>query len=75
MSTSSQLLGQLISGIRQASDADIIILEGTLSGEPITPVYEALGYNFPRVLTLDVKDCVFVEVDKAQLHNSIWLDW
>ncbi|GAI23923.1 unnamed protein product, partial [marine sediment metagenome] len=26
-------------------------------------IYQALGYNFPRVLTLDVKDCIWVEVD------------
>ena len=76
-STSTHLLGQLISGIRQVSDADIIILEGTLSGEPIAPVYEALSYNFPRVLTLDVKDCVFVEVDnplpKALILPTFWI--
>jgi len=53
----------LIEGIRQVSDADIIILEGTPGGEPIYPIYETLGYNFPRVLMLDVKDCIWVEVD------------
>ena len=61
--TSRDMLSIIIEGIRQVSDADILVLEGTPRGEPIRPVYEALGYNFPRVLTLDVKDCIFVEVD------------
>ena len=57
------MLATLIKGIRRVSDADIIILDGTPEGEPIYPVYQALGYDFPRVLTMDVKDCVWVEVD------------
>ncbi len=63
VTTSQGMLAAIISGIRQVSDADIILLEGTPSGGPIRPIYEALGYNFPRVLELDVKDCVLVEVD------------
>lgn len=61
--TGLQVLSVIISGIRQVSDADIIILEGTPDGEPIHPIYQTLGYNFPRVLMLDVKDCTLVEVD------------
>ena len=57
------MLAAIISGIRQISDADIILLEGTPGGSSIYPVYQALGYNFPRILTLDVKDCTLVEVD------------
>jgi len=53
----------MIAGIRQVSDADILLLEGTPGGGPIHPIYQSLGYNFPRVLTLDVKDCILVEVD------------
>ncbi|MFC1899770.1 hypothetical protein ACFLXP_05545, partial [Chloroflexota bacterium] len=45
------------------SDADIIILEGIVDGSPVYPVYQALEYEFPRVLMLDVKDCIWVEVD------------
>lgn len=63
VSTSYNILATIISGIRQVSDADILLLEGTPSGAPIQPIYQALGYNFPRVQMLDVKDCVFVEVD------------
>jgi hypothetical protein len=57
------MLAAIIDGIRRISDADILLLAGTPGGEPILPVYQALGYDFPRVLTLDVNDCVWVEVD------------
>ena len=61
--TSREMLSLIIKGIRQISDADILLLDGTPTGEPIYPVYQELGYDFPRVLTLDVKDCTWVEVD------------
>lgn len=63
LTTSQGMLGAIIEGIRQVSDADILVLEGTPTGEPVYPIYQALGYNFPRVLMLDVKDCIWVEVD------------
>jgi len=63
VTTSQSMLSVIIEGIRRISDADILLLEGTPGGEPVYPIYQALGYNFPRVLTLDVKDCVWVEVD------------
>ena len=63
ISTSPELITRVIEGIREVSDADILILEGTPSGSPIYSVYQALSYNFPRVLLLDVKDCIWVEVD------------
>jgi len=63
VTTSREMLSLIISGIRQISDADILILEGTPDGKPMYPVYKALGYNFPRVITLDVKDCTWVEVE------------
>jgi hypothetical protein len=53
VSTSREILATIIRGIRQVSDADILILEGTPSGEPVYPIYQALGYDFPRVLLLD----------------------
>ncbi|MBN1644300.1 MAG: DUF362 domain-containing protein [Dehalococcoidales bacterium] len=61
--TSRELLATIIEGIRRVSDADIIVLEGTVDGSPVTPIYSKLGYDFPRVLMLDVKDCIWVEVD------------
>ncbi|MFC1964902.1 hypothetical protein ACFLWG_02735 [Chloroflexota bacterium] len=63
VSTSQNILSAIIAGIRHISDADILLLEGTPGGGPIQPIYQALSYNFPRVLTLDVKDCILVEVD------------
>ncbi len=45
------------------SDADILLLEGAPGGDPVYPIYQALGYDFPRVLMLDVRDCIWVEVD------------
>ncbi len=63
VSTSREMLSIIIKGIRQISDADILILDGIPTGEPIYPVYQALGYDFPRVLMLDVRDCIWVEVD------------
>lgn len=61
--TSQKMLASIISGIRRVSDADIILLEGTPGGGPIRPIYDSLGYHFPRILGLDVKDCTLVEVD------------
>ncbi len=63
ITTSPEIITKVIEGIREVSDADILILEGTPGGSPIYPIYQALGYNFPRILMLDVKDCIWVEVD------------
>ena len=63
VSTSRDILSVIIKGIRRVSEADIIILEGTPGGDSIQPVYQALRYDFPRVLTLDVNSCIWVEVD------------
>lgn len=63
VTTSREMLAVIIAGIRRVSDADILLLEGTTSGEAVQPIYQDLGYDFPRVLKLDVKDCIWVEVD------------
>ena len=63
VTTSRDMLAAIVRGIRRISDADILLLEGTVAGGSIYPIYQALGYNFPRVLMLDVKDCTSVEVD------------
>ena len=63
VATSRDILAVVIDGIRRVTDADIILLEGAPGGEPVYPIYQSLGYNFPRVLMLDVKDCIWVEVD------------
>ncbi len=63
VTTSADILTTVISGIRQISEADIVLLDGTADGSPIYPIYQALAYNFPRVLTLDVRDSIWVEVE------------
>jgi hypothetical protein len=67
-STSREILGIVIDKIKQVSDADIIILEGTANGESVYPIYKSLGYDFPRVLMLDVKDCIWVEIENPLPH-------
>ena len=77
VTTSRGILSLIIKGIRQISDADILLLDGTPGGGPIYPMYQALGYDFPRVLTLDVKDCIWVEVDnplpKSLVVPTFWV--
>jgi hypothetical protein len=67
VTTSREMIVSIIMGIRQISDADILILEGTSTGAPVAPIYQALRYNFPRVLTLDVRDTTLVEVENPLL--------
>jgi len=77
ISTSKELMASIINGIKHVSDADIIILEGTSTGDPIYPIYKSLGYDFPRVLMLDVKDCIWVEVENPLPHpfaiSTFWV--
>ncbi len=61
--TSPKLLNAIIEGIRKVSDANIMIIGGTPDGSPVSEVYKSLGYDFPRVIMVDVKECVWVEVD------------
>ena len=67
VTTSREMLSVIIEGIRRVSDADILLLEGSPGGDPVQPIYQALGYDFPRVLTLDVKDSIWVEVENPLL--------
>lgn len=62
VTTSPKLLNAIIKGIRKVSKADILIADGTPSGESIYPIYQALGYNFHHVLMLDIRDSIFIEV-------------
>lgn len=63
VTTSQQMLENVIIGIRRMSDADIVVIEGTPDGSSIYPVFQALDYNFPRVIMLDVRDSILVEVE------------
>jgi hypothetical protein len=77
VTTSRQTLEKVIHAIRAVSEADIILLEGNPAQEQMKPIYQSLGYDFPRVLTLDVKDCVFVEVENPLVRpfamSTFWL--
>jgi len=77
VTTSKEALQTIIEGIRRVSDADIILLEASASGEPMRNIYRPLGYDFPRVLMLDVRDCHIVEVEnplhKAFALPTIWV--
>ena len=42
VTTSRDILSTVIRGIRQISDADIILLEGTPGGDSIYPIYQVL---------------------------------
>jgi len=67
-STSREMLGMIIDKTKQVSDADIILLEGTANGESVYPIYKSLGYDFQRVLMLDVRDCIWVEIENPLPH-------
>lgn len=77
VTTSRQTLGAVIGAIRRISDADIILLEGTPGGEAVASIYKQLGYDFPRVLALDVRDCIPVEVEnplpRPWAISTFWL--
>jgi len=61
--TSPEILNTIIEGIREVSDADIIIADGTPTGEAIYPIYQALGYDFHHVIMLDIRDSIFLEIE------------
>jgi uncharacterized protein (DUF362 family) len=77
VTTSPKLVNTIIKGIRKVSNADIIIADGTPSGESIYPLYKALGYDFHQVLLLDIRDSIFIEVQNplSQFYavESFWV--
>jgi uncharacterized protein (DUF362 family) len=77
VTTSPGLLNAIIKGIRKISNADILIADGTPSGESIYPIYQALGYNFHHVLMLDIRDSIFIEVQNPLTEfyavESFWV--
>lgn len=77
VTTSPKVLNTIIRGIRRISNADILIADGTPSGESIYPIYQALGYNFHHVLMLDIRDSIFIEVQNPLTEfyavESFWV--
>ena len=66
-SVSAGLLKKIIDGIRSVSDADIMILEGSMCDKSMAQIYKDLKYTFPRIILKDVKDVTLVEVDNPLL--------
>lgn len=77
VTTSPKVLTTIIEGIREISNADILIADGTSSGESIYPIYKALGYDFHHVLMLDIRDSIFIEVQNPLSQfcavESLWV--
>jgi hypothetical protein len=77
VTTSPALLNTIIKGIRKVSNADILIADGTPTGESIYPIYQALGYSFHHVLMLDIRDSIFIEVQNPLTEfyavESFWV--
>ncbi len=77
VTTSPGLLNTIIKGIRKVSNADILIADGTPTGESIYPIYQALGYSFHHVLMLDIRDSIFIEVQNPLTEfyavESFWV--
>ena len=75
--TSSETMMAIISGIRQISPGDILILERSSVDESQHKIYKELGYNFPNTILLDVNECVPVAVEnplsKPFALSTFWL--
>ncbi|MBI2958395.1 MAG: DUF362 domain-containing protein [Chloroflexi bacterium] len=71
VTTSASILAKVVDGIRQVSEADILILEGNPTGESVYPIYRTLRYDYSRVLMLDVKDSIWVEVENPLPHPFV----
>ena len=77
VTTSPRVLSAIIRGIRRVSNADILIADGTPTGESIYPIYQTLGYDFHHVLMLDIRDSIFIEVQNPLTEfyavESFWV--
>lgn len=72
-----ETVSKIVEAIRRVTDADILLLEGNPEGKPMLPIYKELGYTFPRVMTLDVRDSLLIEIDnplaKPYALPSVWV--
>ena len=77
VTVSRETLCAVIEGIRRISDADILVVEGPTVSQKTHEVFRALGYDFPRITVLDVRDCMCVEVEnplpKPFALPTIWV--
>jgi len=63
ITTSRETIAAVVAGIRKASSADIVLLEGSSGTETIHSIYKELGYNFTHATLLDVDQCVPVAIE------------
>jgi hypothetical protein len=75
--TQREILKRIITKIRKESEADILLIESSPVGFNMDYVYREAGYDFPRVLMLDIHhDTTFVEVENPLLKPfalpTIW---
>ena len=63
LSTSSELLSNIISGVRKVSKADIVVLGNSQNGKTVQEVFAGLKYDFGRVLVMDINETLCVEVE------------
>jgi uncharacterized protein (DUF362 family) len=63
VTTSTETLAAVISGIRKASSADIVILESSARAKKVHTIFKELGYDFPNTVLLDVDQCVPVAIE------------
>lgn len=63
VTTSREVLAAIVAGIRRVSEADIVLLENPCGDETAATIYKSLGYDFPRVVCMDVRDCNCVEIE------------
>jgi len=62
VTTSIETLQIIIDGIRQTSQAEIIILEGTVSSQSAEEIFTKLGYQKLGVELLDVDQCDYMRM-------------
>jgi len=68
VSTSPWLISAIINGVRKVTDAEVLIADGSPSGDSMYPAFDNLHYQFNRSLLLDVKDSIFLEMENPLLE-------
>jgi len=75
--TSRETLAKVIQGIKKVSPADILLLEKSAGTEPIHSIYKNIGYDFERIILLDVDQCIPVAIEnplpKPYVMSTFWL--
>jgi len=77
LSTSRELLANIIAGIRKISRADIVILGSSQNDKTVQEIFAGLKYDFGRVLIMDTNETLCVEVEnpltKPFALSTFWI--